>query len=161
MRACKKSAPFDPIWPRLARLALLAPFCPVGPFLASFCLVWPRFAPFDSFGHHLAPFGPDWTNLAMIEHSSILISRYFKVPIREGAGPGLVVHLPPLHPCHFNLLWLVLLFSASISLFSCLHNSNYLVLFLLVRPMLFPFLSLETVLLPRPFLSSLFPSLLL
>ena len=32
MRACKKSAPFDPIWLRLARLALLAKFCPVRPF---------------------------------------------------------------------------------------------------------------------------------
>ena len=84
MRACKKSAPFGLIWPRLARLALLAKFCPLRPFLASFFPVWPRLALFDSVWHHLAPFGPDWPHLALLGHSSIWISRYFKVPIRKG-----------------------------------------------------------------------------
>ena len=78
MRACKKSAPYDPIWPRLA------PFGPFGHvslrrlFLALFGPVWPRVAPFDPVWHHLAPFGPIWPHLALIGHSSISISRYFK-----------------------------------------------------------------------------------
>ena len=87
MRARKKSAPFDPIWPRLACLALLATFGPVRPFLTSFCPVWPHLALFDSVWHHwhhLAPFGPDWPYLALLGHSSISISRYFKVPICQG-----------------------------------------------------------------------------
>ena len=36
MRACKKSALYEPIWPRLAPLALLAPFGPVRLFFALF-----------------------------------------------------------------------------------------------------------------------------
>ena len=78
------AAPFDPFWPRLA---LLATFCPVRPCLASFGPVWPRLARLILFGiiwHHFDPFGLDWPHLALIDHSSILISRYFKVPIRQG-----------------------------------------------------------------------------
>ena len=63
MRACKKSAPFDPIWPCLACLALLAKFCPIRPFLAFFCPVWPH--------------------LALLGHFSIFISRYFELRIRH------------------------------------------------------------------------------
>ena len=74
----------SPIWPCLACLALLAPFCPVGPFLASFYSVLPRLTLFGIIRHHLAPFGPDLPHLALLGHSSILISRYFKVPIRQG-----------------------------------------------------------------------------
>ena len=84
MRACKLSAPFDPIWPHLAPLALLTTFGPVRPFLALFCPVWPHLAPFDSVWHHLAPFGPARSHVFLLGHSSILISRYFKVPIRQG-----------------------------------------------------------------------------
>ena len=55
MRACKKTAPFDPIWPRLA---LLAPFCSVGHFLASFCPVWLFLESFGTIWARLAPIGP-------------------------------------------------------------------------------------------------------
>ena len=63
MRACKKSAPYDPIWPRLAPLALLATFGHVRHFLALFGPVWPSLAPFDPVCHHFAPFGPAWPYL--------------------------------------------------------------------------------------------------
>ena len=74
MCACKKSAPYDPIWPRLAPLALLATFGPIIPFLAPFDPVW----------HHLALFGPAWSHLALLGNSSIFISRHFKLRIRQG-----------------------------------------------------------------------------
>ena len=64
MRSCKKSALYDPIWLRLAPLALLAMFVPVRPFLALF--------------------GPAWPHLALLGHSSIFISRYIKLWIRQG-----------------------------------------------------------------------------
>ena len=56
MCACKKSAPYDPIWPRLAPLALLARFGPIRLFLDIFGPVCPHLAPFDPVWHHLAPF---------------------------------------------------------------------------------------------------------
>ena len=74
MRACKKSVPYDPIWPRLAPLALCATVCPVKHFLALFGPVWPRLAPFDPVQHPLTLFGPAWTHLALLGHSSILVS---------------------------------------------------------------------------------------
>ena len=67
MRACKKSAPFDHIWP------CLAPFSPFGH-------VWSRKAPFRRVWPRLAMFGPAWPNLALIDRSS-LISSYIKVRI--------------------------------------------------------------------------------
>ena len=79
MCACKKSAPYDPIWPRLAPLALLAMFGPVRLFFGPF---WPRLTLFDPVWHHLAPFDPTWTHLALLGQSSIFISRCFKVQIR-------------------------------------------------------------------------------
>ena len=84
MHACKKSAPFDPIWPRFARLATFGPERPFWPRFASFDPVWPRLTLLDIIWHHLALFGPDWPHLALLGHCSILISRYFKVPIRQG-----------------------------------------------------------------------------
>ena len=110
MRARKKSAPSDPIWPRLARLALLATFGPVRSFLASFCPVWPNlalFGPFDPFGQvlphkalfglvlpSLTPFGPIWLclascgtiwpRLAPFSPAWPLVNFDFKVPIRQG-----------------------------------------------------------------------------
>ena len=48
-----------------------APFDPVSPRLTVFGIIW----------HHLAPLVPDWPHLALLGHSS----RYFKVPIRQGA----------------------------------------------------------------------------
>ena len=84
MLACKKSAPFDPIWPRLARLAVLAKFCPVRPFLASFgpgllCLasfgtIWPCLA-------LISPTQPCFATLQFLSQGTL---RYFKVPIRQG-----------------------------------------------------------------------------
>ena len=62
MCARKKSAPFDPIWPRLARLALLATFGPISCFWPRFALfdpIWPRLTLFGIIWHHLAPLGPD------------------------------------------------------------------------------------------------------
>ena len=88
MCACKKSAPYDPIWPRLAPLALLARFGPIRHFLAIFAPfdpIWPRLTLFGTIWHHLVLFDPAWPHLALLGHSSILISRYFKVPIRQGA----------------------------------------------------------------------------
>ena len=55
MRACKKLAPFDPIWPRLALLATLGP---VNPFLARFDLVWPRLTLFGTIWPRFALLGP-------------------------------------------------------------------------------------------------------
>ena len=87
MRACKKSAQYDPIWPRLAPFGPLATFGSVGPFwpfLAPFDPVWPCFTLFGTIWHHLALFDPAWPHLALLGHSSIFTSRYFKVPIRQG-----------------------------------------------------------------------------
>ena len=56
MRAWKKSAPYDPIWPRLAPFALLAMFGPVRHLLALFDPIWPRLTLFGTIGHHLALF---------------------------------------------------------------------------------------------------------
>ena len=71
---------FGLVWPLLV---LLAPFGPVRPFLSFFA----RFTPFDPVWHHLAQFGtirPSLAHLALLGHSSIFISKYFKVPIRQG-----------------------------------------------------------------------------
>ena len=76
--------PFGHVWPHLA---LLATFRSVGsfwPFLAPFDPVWPRLTLFGTIWHYLAPFGPAWPLLPLLGHSSIFISRYFKVPIRQG-----------------------------------------------------------------------------
>ena len=43
--------------------------------------------------HHLDPFGPDWPHLTLLGHSSILISRYVKVPICQGVQRQLVQSL--------------------------------------------------------------------
>ena len=53
MRACKKSAPFHPIWPPLALFGPFGPFGHIWPRKALFGLIWPRltpFGPFDSEG---------------------------------------------------------------------------------------------------------------
>ena len=87
MRACKKSAPYDPIWPRLAPFGPFGHFWRRRPFLAlfgPFDPVWPRLTLFGTIWHHLALFDPAWPNLALLGHSSISTSRYFKVPIRQG-----------------------------------------------------------------------------
>ena len=76
MRACKISAPYDPIWPRLAPLALLATFGHVWPRIALFGPFWPRLTLFGTIWHHLALFGPAWFHLALLGNSSIFISRY-------------------------------------------------------------------------------------
>ena len=68
----------------------MASFGPVGPFgqvwphTALFGHFWPRLTPFGPVWHHLAPRGPAQPNLALIDRSSILISRYFKVQIPQG-----------------------------------------------------------------------------
>ena len=70
---------YDPIWPRLAPLALVATFGPVRHllhFLALFDPVWPHLTLFGTIWHHLILFGPAWLHLALLGHSSILISRY-------------------------------------------------------------------------------------
>ena len=58
MRACKKSAPYDPIWPRLAPLAFLATFGNLRHFLAIFSPVRPRLTLFGTILYRLALLGP-------------------------------------------------------------------------------------------------------
>ena len=77
MYACRKSAQFDLIGPHMA---------PFGPFGH----VWPCLTLFGTIMPHLATFGPAWPHLALLGHSSILVSRDFNVPIRQGVGPSLV-----------------------------------------------------------------------
>ena len=97
--ACKKSAPFDPVWPYLApcgpiwpRLPRLALFDPVWPHLVQFGPVWSRFVPF-------CPICPHLLRMAPLGHFLISISKYFKVPIRQGElslaqlSPGLLLVL--------------------------------------------------------------------
>ena len=76
--------PFDlvwPVWPFWPSFAPEGSFCPR---FSLFDPVWTRVTLFGIIWHHLAPFGPDWPHLALFGHSSILISRYFKVPIHQG-----------------------------------------------------------------------------
>ena len=91
--ACKKSAPFDPVWPYLAPCG---PIWPRLPRLALFDPVWPHLAPFGPILSRLVPLGPICPHLpclAPLGHFLISISRYFKVPIRQGEGDvgGLVL----------------------------------------------------------------------
>ena len=59
--ACKKSAPFDPVWPYLAPCG---PIWPCLPRLALFDPVWPHLAPFGPIWSCLVPLGPIWSHLA-------------------------------------------------------------------------------------------------
>ena len=81
MRAWKKSAQYDPIWPRLAPIGLFGHYW----LYKALCgAIWPRLAQFDPVWHHLAMFGPAWPHLALLGHSSIFISKFFKLRIRQG-----------------------------------------------------------------------------
>ena len=52
---------------------------------ALFGPIWPRSTLFGTIWHNLTLFGPAWPHLALLGHSSIFISRYFKLRIRQGA----------------------------------------------------------------------------
>ena len=72
MRACKKSAPYDPIWPRLA-------YWPFWPRKALFGPFWPRFTPFGPVLPCLAPFGPVLPRLAPLSPAWPLFNFHLKV----------------------------------------------------------------------------------
>ena len=72
------------VWPRWLFWPRLAPYDTFWPFLAPLNPVWPCLAPFGTIWHHLAMFGPAWFHLALLGNSSIFISRYFKLRIRQG-----------------------------------------------------------------------------
>ena len=81
----QKSAPFGPVSPFGPTWPHLAVFGPIWPRLTPFDPIWPSLTLFVTIWHHFALFGPALPHLALLGHSSILISRYFKVPIRQGA----------------------------------------------------------------------------
>ena len=108
MCACKKSAPFDPIWPRLARLALLAKFCPVRLFLASFCPVWPSLTLFGIIWHHLAPFCPDWPHLGTFSRFLCTLRYQFaKVETHAPSNRDIYMYSRWNTSCKYNLVLIV------------------------------------------------------
>ena len=101
MRACKKSAPYYPIWPHLAsfgpfghvslRRLFLALFGPFWPRLTQCGPVWPCLAQFGIIWHHLAPFGPVRPCLATLQF-------WFQGTLRyQFAKVATVVHATSVH----------------------------------------------------------------